>query len=118
MRARQKRVAPRPDPAAYAVTMHRRGTWIELRDNLFLDNDSGVFLNTFFLNNDQAQGRIDPHLTLAGNVFTGTRSFSTAFPDRTGRSFRARAARTSPKTSSSTATASWNGNPRPAAAPS
>jgi len=69
----------------YAVTMHRRGTWIELNDNLFIDNDSGVFLNLFFLNVDQAQGRIDPNLTFARNVFSGIRSFATAFPSRTGR---------------------------------
>ena len=69
----------------YAITLHRRGTWVVLADNLFLDLDSGVFLNAFFLNVDQAQGRIDPHLTFTGNLFSGIRSFATAFPDRTGR---------------------------------
>jgi len=69
----------------YAVTMHRRGTWIELHDNLFVDVDSGVFLNAYFLEVDPGQGRIDPHLTFSGNLFSGVRSFATAFPARTGR---------------------------------
>ena len=69
----------------YAVTLHRRGTWIELTDNLFVDCDSGVFLNAFFRETEPAQGRIDPHVTLRGNTFSGIRSFATAFPARTGR---------------------------------
>ena len=68
----------------YAVTLHRLGTWIEFRNNLFVDVDAGVFLNGYFLNNDPSQGRIDPHLTLEGNVFSGVRSHATAFPAHTG----------------------------------
>ncbi len=69
----------------YAVTLHRRGTWVEMNDNVFVDVDSGVFLNAYFLNVDPGQGRIDPNLTFDGNTFSGVRSFSTAFPARTGR---------------------------------
>ena len=69
----------------YAVAFHRRGTWIEMTDNLFVDMDSGIFLNAFFLNVDASQGRIDPKLTLTGNTFSGIKSFATAFPSRTGR---------------------------------
>lgn len=69
----------------YALTYHRRGTWIETRGNTFVDVDSGVFLNSFFQDVDPAQGRIDPHLTFEDNLFSGVRSFATAFPTRTGR---------------------------------
>jgi len=69
----------------YAITLQRRGTWIELRGNVFLDCDAGVFLNSIFQDTDPALGRIDPHHTIAGNVFSGIRSFATTFPDRTGR---------------------------------
>lgn len=69
----------------YAVTTHRRGTWIEMTDNLFIDCDSGVFLNAYFLNADPSQGRIDPHLTFRRNIFSGVKSYATAFPSRTGR---------------------------------
>ena len=68
----------------YAITCHRRGTWVEMRDNVFIDCDSGIFLNAFFLNVDQAQGRIDPNLTFTGNTFHGVTSYATAFPTRTG----------------------------------
>lgn len=68
----------------YAVTLHRLGTWIEFSNNLFVDNDAGIFLNAYFLNNDAAQGRIDPKLTITGNLFSGVRSMATAFPSRTG----------------------------------
>lgn len=68
----------------YAVTLHRRGTWIEFTDNVFIDNDSGVFLNAFFLDNDASMGRIDPNITLTGNMFSGVTSYATAFPSRTG----------------------------------
>jgi len=69
----------------YAVTCHRRGTWVEFTGNVFLDMDSGIFLNAYFQDVDPAQGRIDPHLTITDNLFTGIRSFATAFPARTGR---------------------------------
>ena len=57
---------------------------MEISDNLFVDVDSGIFLNAFFLNVDPTQGRVDPNLTITRNVFTGVRSYATAFPDRTG----------------------------------
>jgi hypothetical protein len=69
----------------YAVTFHRRGTWVEMSNNLFVDVDSGVFLNSFFLDVVPAKGRIDPHLSIRRNVFTGVRSRASAFPQRTGR---------------------------------
>ncbi len=69
----------------YAVTLQRRGTWIRMEGNAFVDNDSGLFLNTMFLNVDAAQGRIDPDWTFVDNLFTGTRSYADAFPTRTGR---------------------------------
>lgn len=71
----------------YAITCHRRGTWVEFEGNRFLDLDSGVFLNAFFLNTEASQGRIDPHLTFRDNLFSGVRSYSDAFPARTGRVF-------------------------------
>ncbi|MEM8885211.1 MAG: hypothetical protein AAGD14_14180 [Planctomycetota bacterium] len=71
----------------YAITLQRRGTWIEMTDNLFVDCDSGIFLNAMFLNVDAAQGRIDPEWTFRRNTFSGMRSYSTAFPTRTGRVF-------------------------------
>lgn len=69
----------------YAVTLHRRGTWVHFEGNAFIDNDSGLFLNSMFLETDPAMGRIDPHWTFVDNLFTGTRSHADAFPSRTGR---------------------------------
>ncbi len=69
----------------YAVTLHRLGTWIHMEGNLFVDNDSALFLNSMFLNADPAQGRINPEWRFVDNVFTGVRSYADAFPSRTGR---------------------------------
>jgi len=69
----------------YAVTLQRLGTWIRMSNNVFIDNDSALFLNTMFLNVDPALGRIDPDWTFTGNVFSGIRSYATSFPSRTGR---------------------------------
>jgi hypothetical protein len=52
---------------------------------LFVAVDSGVFLNSFFLDVIPTKGRIDPHLAIRRNVFTGVRSRASAFPQRTGR---------------------------------
>jgi hypothetical protein len=55
-----------------------------MSNNMFIDVDSGVFLNSFFLDVDPARGRIDPHLRIHQNVFTGVRSRANAFPDISG----------------------------------
>lgn len=69
----------------YAVTLHRRGTWVRFERNRFIDLDSGIFLNSVFQDTEPAQGRIDPNWTFVGNTFSGIRSRSTSFPTRTGR---------------------------------
>lgn len=69
----------------YAVTLHRRGTWVHMEGNAFVDCDSGLFLNSMFLDVDPANGRIDPRWHVEGNLFTGVRSHADAFPSRTGR---------------------------------